>query len=349
MRYKSIFGAIALVLLLVGCESSAPDRTLSGTVTSTLGQVKARGYLRCGVTTGVAGFAFTDASGEWDGFDVSFCRAVAAAIFGDPKAVKFTPTTGKTRFTALASGKIDMLARNTTWTFSRDVDLKFTFVGVNYYTRISAGFVRGMQLTLTQQDTLHENVIILGAGSEESVERSQIQAGVESIAAASIAGLRAEAGVTFVLVSGAWGYFDHHGDEVRWGGIQKGLTPLLPTVDRVVHTLVNDLETRGLLDSTLVLMMGEPQHIAQGASLAAIVATAIVGGLTHLRRGNVDLPSVAWVAPVAIVAAFGAALLADKLDPTVLRRIFAAVFIYFALTMIVGAVRGERVSEREGR
>jgi hypothetical protein len=66
-----------------------------------------------------------------------------------------------------------------------------------------------------------------------------------------------EAGVTFVLVSGAWGYFDHHGDEVRWGGIAKGLTPILPTVDRVVHTLVTDLESRGLLDSTLVLMMGE--------------------------------------------------------------------------------------------
>jgi hypothetical protein len=66
-----------------------------------------------------------------------------------------------------------------------------------------------------------------------------------------------EAGVTFVLVSGAWGYFDHHGDEVRWGGIEKGLTPLLPSVDRVVHALVNDLADRGLLDSTLVLMMGE--------------------------------------------------------------------------------------------
>lgn len=99
----------------------------------------------------------------------------------------------------------------------------------------------------------------------------------------------------------------------------------------------------------LVLLMNEPQHIAQGASLAAIVATALVGGVTHLRRGNVDLPTVAWVAPAAVVAAFGAALLADTLDPTVLRRIFAAVFIYFALTMIVGAVRGERVSESEGR
>lgn len=66
-----------------------------------------------------------------------------------------------------------------------------------------------------------------------------------------------EAGVTFIVVSGAWGYFDHHGDEVRWGGIVKGLTPLLPRVDQVVYALVNDLEARGLLDSTLVLMMGE--------------------------------------------------------------------------------------------
>ena len=66
-----------------------------------------------------------------------------------------------------------------------------------------------------------------------------------------------EAGVTFVLVSGAWGYFDHHGDEVRWGGIQKGLTPLLPRVDRVIHALIGDLEQRGLLDNTLVMMMGE--------------------------------------------------------------------------------------------
>jgi hypothetical protein len=66
-----------------------------------------------------------------------------------------------------------------------------------------------------------------------------------------------EAGVTFVLVSGAWGYFDHHGDDVRWGGITKGLTPLLPRVDRVMHALVTDLDQRGLLDTTMVMMMGE--------------------------------------------------------------------------------------------
>jgi uncharacterized protein (DUF1501 family) len=66
-----------------------------------------------------------------------------------------------------------------------------------------------------------------------------------------------EAGTSFVLVSGAWGYFDHHGDNVRWGGIEKGLTPLLPRVDRTLTALVQDLEQRGLLDNTLVIMMGE--------------------------------------------------------------------------------------------
>jgi uncharacterized protein (DUF1501 family) len=66
-----------------------------------------------------------------------------------------------------------------------------------------------------------------------------------------------EAGSTFVTVSGAWGYFDHHGDEVKWGGIKKGLTPLLPSVDRTLHAIVTDLEDRGLLDSTLILMLGE--------------------------------------------------------------------------------------------
>ncbi|AXI48720.1 amino acid ABC transporter substrate-binding protein [Sulfitobacter sp. SK012] len=99
----------------------------------TLDDVKARGKLNCGVTTGLVGFAAPDANGEWSGFDVAVCRAVAAAVLNDPTAVEFIPTTGKTRFTALASGEIDMLARNTTWTFSRDVDLKFDFIGINYY------------------------------------------------------------------------------------------------------------------------------------------------------------------------------------------------------------------------
>ncbi|NOD98545.1 transporter substrate-binding domain-containing protein [Ruegeria sp. HKCCD6228] len=120
---KSVFlGAATIAGLAAGAA-------MAGTVDD----VKARGKLNCGVTTGLVGFAAPDANGEWQGFDVSLCRAVAAAVLGDANAVEFVPTTGKTRFTALASGEIDMLARNTTWTFSRDVDLKFEFTGVNYY------------------------------------------------------------------------------------------------------------------------------------------------------------------------------------------------------------------------
>ena len=99
----------------------------------TLDDVKKRGSLNCGVSTGLPGFAAPDDKGEWRGFDVDVCRAVAAAALGDPKAVKFTPLTTKNRFPALAAGEIDMLSRNTTWTFSRDVNLKFEFTGVNYY------------------------------------------------------------------------------------------------------------------------------------------------------------------------------------------------------------------------
>ena len=122
MKKSFILGALAVATLAAGAVSAG-----------TMDDVKARGKLNCGVTTGLVGFAAPDANGVWDGFDVSVCRAVAAAVLGDPTAVEFVTTTGQTRFTALASGEIDMLARNTTWTFSRDVDLKFEFVGVNYY------------------------------------------------------------------------------------------------------------------------------------------------------------------------------------------------------------------------
>ncbi|MBD3666028.1 amino acid ABC transporter substrate-binding protein [Sulfitobacter aestuariivivens] len=120
---KSVFiGALTAAGLMAGAAAAG-----------TLDDVKERGKLNCGVTTGLVGFAAPDANGEWKGFDVAVCRAVAAAVLGDASAVEFVPTTGKTRFTALASGEIDMLSRVTTWTFSRDVDLKFDFAGVAYY------------------------------------------------------------------------------------------------------------------------------------------------------------------------------------------------------------------------
>jgi general L-amino acid transport system substrate-binding protein len=95
--------------------------------------VKDKGFVQCGVSTGVAGFSNPDDAGNWSGIDVDVCRAVAAAMFGDAEAVKFTPLTAKERFTALQSGEIDVLSRNTTWTLNRDTALGFDFVGVVYY------------------------------------------------------------------------------------------------------------------------------------------------------------------------------------------------------------------------
>ncbi|MFP6749027.1 MAG: amino acid ABC transporter substrate-binding protein [Alphaproteobacteria bacterium] len=99
----------------------------------TIADVQKRGELICGVSTGLAGFAAPNDQGKWAGFDVDMCRAVAAGVLGDANKVKFIPTTAKSRFPALQSGEVDMLARNTTWTFDRDVKLGFEFAGVNFY------------------------------------------------------------------------------------------------------------------------------------------------------------------------------------------------------------------------
>jgi general L-amino acid transport system substrate-binding protein len=100
---------------------------------ATLDDVRRRGDLRCGVNTGLAGFAAPDDKGDWRGIDADFCRAVAAAVFGDAGKVKFVPLNAKERFTALQSGEIDLLSRNTTWTMSRDTSLGLMFTGVMYY------------------------------------------------------------------------------------------------------------------------------------------------------------------------------------------------------------------------
>jgi general L-amino acid transport system substrate-binding protein len=99
----------------------------------TLDGVKSKGYVQCGVSTGLPGFSAADEKGQFTGLDVDMCRAVAAAIFGDAGKVKYSPLTAKERFTALQSGEIDMLPRNTTWTYTRDTSLGLNFTGVNYY------------------------------------------------------------------------------------------------------------------------------------------------------------------------------------------------------------------------
>ena len=100
---------------------------------ATLDDVKKKGFIQCGVSQGLPGFSNPDAKGHWSGLDVDFCRAVASAIFNDPEKVKFTPLSAKERFTALQSGDVDILSRNTTWTMSRDTQLGLAFSVVNYY------------------------------------------------------------------------------------------------------------------------------------------------------------------------------------------------------------------------
>jgi general L-amino acid transport system substrate-binding protein len=129
----------------------------------TLDDVKARGELRCGVNTGLAGFAAPDDTGQWRGIDADFCRAVAAAIFGGSAKVKFVPLNAKERFTALQSGEVDLLSRNTTWTMSRDTSLGLTFTGVMYYD--GQGFMVKKSLGLARVEQLAGASICVQTGT----------------------------------------------------------------------------------------------------------------------------------------------------------------------------------------
>jgi general L-amino acid transport system substrate-binding protein len=120
---KKIVTLLALAIVVIAHGASA----------QTLKTVKERGILNCGANGTLAGFGLPDAQGNWTGLDVDVCRAVAAAIFNDAKKVKFVPLSAKDRFTALQSGEVDLLVRNTTWTSSRDTSLGLNFTGVNYY------------------------------------------------------------------------------------------------------------------------------------------------------------------------------------------------------------------------
>jgi general L-amino acid transport system substrate-binding protein len=124
---------LTLAALGVAGAMIASTAMADGHGNSTLAQVKEKGFVQCGVSQGLPGFSNADDSGNWTGLDVDLCRGVAAAVFGDAKAVKFTPLSAKQRFTALASGEIDILSRNTTWTMTRDTQLGLNFAGVNYY------------------------------------------------------------------------------------------------------------------------------------------------------------------------------------------------------------------------
>jgi general L-amino acid transport system substrate-binding protein len=125
---------------------------LTASAGPTLDAIKSKGMLRCGVNTGLLGFSAPDSQGKWTGLDADFCKAVAAVILGDPNKVQFVPTNAQNRFTALQSGEVDMLSRNTTWTSSRDATLGSVFAGTLFYdgqgfmVKKSANIKRASQL-----------------------------------------------------------------------------------------------------------------------------------------------------------------------------------------------------------
>jgi general L-amino acid transport system substrate-binding protein len=129
----------------------------------TLDDVKKKGMLSCGVSTGLPGFSLPDKTNKWSGLDVDVCRAVAAAVLGSAQKVKFTPLTAKERFTALQSGEIDILSRNTTWTHTRDTSLGLNFAGVTYYD--GQGFMVSKKLGVKSVKELSGAAVCIQAGT----------------------------------------------------------------------------------------------------------------------------------------------------------------------------------------
>lgn len=142
---------------------AALSLSASAAIADTLEDVQAKGYLQCGVAPSTPGFASPDENNNWSGIDVDYCRAMAAAIFDDPEAVRFTPLTSKERFTALSSGEIDVLSRTTTWTMSRDTNLGISFTGVMFYD--GQGFMVPKDLGVNSALELSDAAVCIEAGT----------------------------------------------------------------------------------------------------------------------------------------------------------------------------------------
>ncbi len=153
---------LAIVAVVAGFWLSATT-TRATAPSGTLDDVRQRGFVNCGVNDGLPGFSQSDGQGNWRGLDVDYCRAVAAAVLGDPLAVNYVPIHRLERFAALRSGKIDVLVRNTTWTSERDSSGGLSFVGVNYYD--GQGFMVKASRGVKSVSDLDGATICVGAGT----------------------------------------------------------------------------------------------------------------------------------------------------------------------------------------
>ncbi|UXI02480.1 transporter substrate-binding domain-containing protein [Photobacterium sp. TY1-4] len=153
----------ALEQKIASLEKQLAGASGSSNGTSTLDNVKKLGYIKCGVSTGLKGFSAPNDKGEWEGLDVEFCQAVAAATLGDKTKVKYIPLTTTERFSALQNGEVDLLVRNTTWTLHRDTTLGVTFTGINYYD--GQGFMVNKNLGVTNAMELDGKSVCVQSGT----------------------------------------------------------------------------------------------------------------------------------------------------------------------------------------
>ncbi|MCL4182004.1 MAG: amino acid ABC transporter substrate-binding protein [Burkholderiaceae bacterium] len=156
-----------IATLLAAAALLAPALAAAG---PTLDSIKQKGTLRCGVNTGLLGFSAPDSQGRWTGIDVDFCRAVAAAILGDPNKVQFVPTNTQNRFTVLQSGEVDILSRNTTWTASRDSTLGAVFAGTIFYD--GQGFMVKKSANISSASQLNGATICVQPGTTTELNLS---------------------------------------------------------------------------------------------------------------------------------------------------------------------------------
>ena len=156
---KPLLSRLALVPLLVAGALAAGPAVAGKAIDA----IKARGQLICGVSTGLAGFSAADSQGNWAGIDVDVCKAISAAIFGDPGKVKYVPLSAQQRFTALQSGEVDILSRNTTWTLTRDASLGMNFTGVTYYD--GQGFMVTTKSKVTSAKQLKGATVCVQSGT----------------------------------------------------------------------------------------------------------------------------------------------------------------------------------------
>lgn len=301
----------------------------------TLDEVKDRGFLNCGVSTGLPGFSHPDANGEWQGFDVAMCRAVAAAVFGDATKVEFMPLTATNRFIELRSGKVDMLARNTTWGFTHDVAQQAEFAGVNYYD--GQGFIVPKELGISSAKDLGGVSVCVQMGSTSELNltdffhsnkisyepvpvldsaegKQKYLAGDCDVYSADTSGLAAvratfempgdHAILSEIISKEPLGPLVRHGDN-QWGDVVRWTLNAMVAAEELGVTSVNVSElTKGTENPEINRMLGAEGELGKQLGLSADWAVNVIASVGNY--GEVFEKNIGESTPIGLARGLNA-------------------------------------------